>query len=249
MASHFSRSLDAWIVWKNSANLGSGLGDVDAVLPELQWPEAIETFSRWAGERGLDTIVTCRHLRGVMFLIGLCNDNDRLIELDLCATQPFRGSVLFQAETLIPFAVEDSRGFRRLRSGAEGLLSLLMRAPRWGAVPSWHDSRLQVIVDAIRDDHEAALALSSALRGGWGLESFIQGLVKYEWRSHALRRFEARSAARSIMHLPYALARVRTHLLGWPCPVVASCVTRTMGASAESWRRDISSTHRLLAVT
>jgi hypothetical protein len=118
---------DGWGVWKNADCVGSAAGDVDSIASVEEWPTIAAEFNRWAAEEGCQAVVSCTHAPGMLVLVAVeGSDPRRLIQLDVVARRVFRGGTLFQAADLTPLLRLDTRGFRRLAPGAEGLIRSIM---------------------------------------------------------------------------------------------------------------------------
>jgi len=118
---------DGWGVWKNADGVGSAAGDVDSIASVEEWPTIAAEFKRWAAEEGCQAVVSCTHAPGMLVLVAVeGSDPRRLIQLDVVARRVFRGGTLFQAAGLRPLLRLDTRGFRRLAPGAEGLIRSIM---------------------------------------------------------------------------------------------------------------------------
>jgi hypothetical protein len=117
----------------------------------------------------------------------------------------------------------DNRGFRRLRSGAEGLLLLFFLGTRYGGRPAFDVLEKKGIVELLRADEVGAEAASSlfgvvekpALR-------LARAVVQSGWDRRAALEVEVWAGARAIGHPRVASSRIAFRLrrgnncLIWP---------------------------------
>ncbi len=121
-----------WLVWKNAESAFRGTGDIDAAAPAASWQDIETEFRRWAVATEVGPVVVCRHIPGGLNLIAIPADSETFLEMGTKARRFWRGSTLFVLDDLLPMTILDSRGFRRLRPGAEGLFKLLLNGTRPG---------------------------------------------------------------------------------------------------------------------
>ena len=97
----------------------------------------------------------------------------RLLQLDVVADKQLHGALLFRAADLEPLLVlDEERGFRRLRQGAEGLLRVALDK---------RDNDARRLIEADREGAERAAELSGVL-GRAALACAVEGR-----RARALR--------------------------------------------------------------
>jgi hypothetical protein len=206
----------SWLVWKNADAALAGKGDVDsAALPaELDLIE--EIFRRWARDIGAVGWLRCSHLEGQDSFFTAVSADTELLQLDVMRVYPFRGSPIVRARTLLPLAVDDPRGFRRLRPGAEAALLLLLNGLRpWGRV-DWTAIREKSLPGRLAGDLDGVKELCSRLGGGSGrlLLRLAEALVAGRWDRAAALQLEAVSLVRALGSPRYALGRARVRLRG-----------------------------------
>ena len=122
-----------WVVLKNAGAALAGVGDVDSFASPEDWPLIEREFRAWAAERDLPMVAVCRHIwRGPHF-VAIDPASPYLLVLDVKSYRTFRGSALIRLGDAVAFAELDPLGFRRLRSGPEGVVKLLWNGMFRGA--------------------------------------------------------------------------------------------------------------------
>jgi hypothetical protein len=162
-----------WVVWKNADAALAGHGDVDAAAPAADWEPIARAFRAWATEHGLGPVIECRHPPRTLFLLAVDRDRRELVELDVLGRKYFRGWTLFRAEDLPPLAVEDPRGFRVLRPGAQAVIQLAGNL-RWGARPDRAGLRRRGVGELFAVDPEGAVEAARAF--GLPVATVLRGL-------------------------------------------------------------------------
>jgi hypothetical protein len=196
-----------WAVWKNVEFALSGIGDIDSVAPVRDWPVILTEFRRWAAEHELGPVTACYHIPIGVEIIAIPDGRTTFVELGAKARRIFRGSTLYTASDFLPLMELDSRGFRRVRPGAEGLLKLVLGGLRRDGRPNWPAIREKKVLELLREDPEgvrqaarlfgfargAALRGSdAAARGGWDR----QAMLAVQTRSLLLAPLQPTVAAR-----------------------------------------------------
>jgi hypothetical protein len=196
-----------WGVWKNADAALSGEGDIDSVSSPLDRNSLMAEFFTWASANQMYPIFVCHHLPGSVLGVAV-RDRAELVELQLCEQAMFRGSTLFTAEDLGPMMMMDERGFRRLRSGAEGFLLLFHNAMKRGGRPALGGAKARRLVDLMREDpsgmeaaaevfgrvrHQALRVARMLLDGGWERAAALRVEL---WAVAQARRTPRLSAAR-----------------------------------------------------
>jgi hypothetical protein len=177
-----------WGVWKNADRAITISGDIDSVSPPSDTRALLGEFFSWASTNNLGPVFTCRHLPGSVLGVAI-RDRRELVELQLCERAMFRGSTLFTARDVASLMMMDTRGFRRLRPGAEGLLLLFHNAMGRGGRPLLHGWKVDRLLRLMKDDpdgmeaatevfgsvrEEARRVARAALDGGWDRRSALQ---------------------------------------------------------------------------
>jgi len=145
-----------WGVWKGADAVPVPDGDIDSLARDRDWPAVESTFVAWASEGSFDRVAVCRHLPGTLILAALGgHDARRLLQLDVVAHKQLHGALLFRAADIEPLLVlDEERGFRRLRRGAEGLLRVALDKG---------DSAARRLIESDREGAERAADLSGGL--------------------------------------------------------------------------------------
>jgi hypothetical protein len=154
----------SWLVLKHPESAFTGSGDVDAAAPRASWAAIESTFCSWAIEHDLGEVISCPHAPGWLHLVALDPLGGRFYELDLNERKVLLGSTFYRAEDLLPLATTDSRGFRRVRPGAEGLIKLIHNGTRRGGRTNPEGLRVKQVLELMAED-QAGVELASALFG------------------------------------------------------------------------------------
>jgi hypothetical protein len=212
-----SEECATWLVWKNADAALVGEGDVDAAALPAELNRIEEIFRQWARDIGAVGWLRCSHLQGKdLFYAVVSGEREELLELDVMTVQPFRGWPVLEASTLLPLTVDDPRGFRRLRPGAEAALVLLLNGLRpWGRMDR-AAIREKSLPERLADDLDGVKELCSCLPGPGGrlLLRLADAVVAGWWDRAAALQLEAVSFAHALGSPRYALARARVRLRG-----------------------------------
>lgn len=237
-----------WGVWKNADAALKGMGDVDSVAPIEYWPLIHREFNRWAQAHQLGPVLSCRHLPGSLLLVACDRRWERLLELHVVARASFRLGPAFVAESLVSMMEQDSRGFRRLRPGAEGLLLLMYNGTKRGGRRDREGLRAKRVVELLRCDPEgievAARLFGSAEQAAL---SGASAVAAERWERWAMLRVELRAAS-TAMKEPGALAsKLGFRLVARRrCPLQAALrAKRRLPRDGEEWLRRVARTHRI----
>ena len=230
----------SWTVWKNADAAVAGVGDVDAVASTDEWPVLAAEHRRWAVDTGAEATFECRHQPGVLLLVAVDAHSPRLSQLDISSHVFVHGAPLVDARALGPAVLNDPRGFRRLRPGAEALLRVAQSAGNEGAV----DAELRELLATDLIGRETAGALMG--RAGAAALSVAADILD----GGRSRRAEAQlrgwclwTAARRPL-LP--ARRVYAGLLAMrSCPLIAALrAGRRVPESREAWLDGVARSHR-----
>jgi hypothetical protein len=219
---------DRWGVLKNADRSLAGKGDMDIVAPASEHPILAEVFEKWASEEGLRWMVVCPHPGGILVLVAI--DRTVWAQLDLVKEMPLRGARLFSAEDLLPLMVMDGRGFRRLRTGAEGFLLFLYKGIRRGGRFDVENLERYEILEKLAEDwdgvEQSSHLLGSARRP---ILRVLRSALERDWNTRAWLEAEAFMAIRALRH-PSILAS-RVFIRSWRLPRCQ--VTRTVSAGRQ----------------
>ena len=126
-----------WLAWKGVGSALTGDGDIDSAAPAEAWPTIVDTFVDWAAGEGFAPVIVCPHAPGLLHIVTLAPGDEVLYELDVNRRKVFLGATLFRPADLLPLALMDAGGYRRLRPGAEGLLKLVQNGMARGGRVRW----------------------------------------------------------------------------------------------------------------
>ena len=249
LINQLSTDAPRWAVWKNADAALSFSGDIDSVAPSQDWERIDQTFSSWATSQGFD-VVLCRHLPGSLIAVALDDRAKRVWELHVVDRQMFRGTLLFRAEELSTLETRDSRGFRRLVPGAEGLFLLALNGLRFPGRCNLSGLESKGVRNLLRVDPEGMLATTRFFGlAGYPLRRLALAVAEGGWSKSSAVLFEILRAAR-IIKAPLDLARrlrFRFHDLG-RCPVLRMTGSgRNFPLDLESWLDEVVATgHHIL---
>jgi hypothetical protein len=239
-------STPGWGVWKSPRSALEGEGDVDSVAPAGEWETIVTEFRSWAREEQLGAVIVCRHIPGLLVLTACMGERPtRLLQLDVYAERVFRGAPLFRAAALRELMEKDSKGFRRLRPGAEGLLHLFGEGLRAGGRPPGAGTA-RTIGRLLRDDPEGVRQASGVLgaRGPSAL-AVANALARGGWDRRAALQLESRSLLELLRDPRQLTVSVRRDLrLLRPCGVLRALEAgRTIPGDPGPWLARESASH------
>ena len=162
-----------WLAWKGVGSALTGDGDVDSAAPAEAWPIVVDTFVDWAAGEGFAPVIVCPHAPGLLHIVTLAPGDEVLYELDVNRRKVFLGATLFRPADLLPLALMDAGGYRRLRPGAEGLLKLVQNGMARGGRVRWEGIARKGIRELLVADPDGVraaarffgLAAPAAVRG------------------------------------------------------------------------------------
>jgi hypothetical protein len=235
-----------WVIWKNAEAAFAGSGDVDSAASSSDWPEISRTFQLWASDNDFGPVIECRHPPRTMFLVAV-REQHELVELDVLERKYFRGGTLFTAEGLVPLSRMDSRGFRVLRSGAQGLIVLLGNGIRWGGRPNPDGLRRRRVAELLSEDLEGVDL--AARRFGLPVSlvrRVAEGVSRGGWDRGSLMLLEAWALLKAVGDPGTFLRRARFRLLSKKrCPVLRAIFydDRQLPADVEGWLANVRRSH------
>jgi hypothetical protein len=237
----------SWGVWKNVDAALAGDGDIDAAAPETDWPVIEREFRRWASEHALGPVIICHHIPGGLNLVAVPSTMPTLLEVGVKARRIWRGATLFVLDDLKPLMVLDSRGFRRLRPGAEGLFKLLLNGTRWDGRPNRDGLRIKRVAELLLDD-PAGAQLAAQLLGpaADAVMRAAQRAAAGDWDRRAILKVEGWALLRALRSPVLAAKRARFRLrTTTTCPVVSTLLRdhRRIPADRETWLRRVAANH------
>jgi hypothetical protein len=210
----------SWCVWKNADRALAGGGDIDSAAPYAEWDALASVHRAWARSNHAIAGVACRHTPGLLSLVVAMPESEALLQLDLFAETFWRGSRLFVAEQLAPLMVLDTRGFRRIRPGAEGVFLFLFNGVRRTAGPDVEAIRRKGVGELLRTDWDGAIAAARVLQAPRSLIRALHAVREGRWDTRAVLATETRALVRSFSEED-ALGRLRfrSQVRFAPCPV------------------------------
>lgn len=181
-----TRTHPGFVVWKHADRAVLGRGDLDCAVPAAQLEDLVVTgLEVGATLLGASAVVECRHVADKVLLFFVQDDRlPQLLELDLCRS-PSRGLAPWAApETMLGLSTVDHRGVRRLRPGAEAVVSLVYHGLSASGRPRLCGDELGIFRRGTREDGGGASAaclllppwparralarlLDVAAKGGW----------------------------------------------------------------------------------
>jgi hypothetical protein len=242
-------TLPAWGLWKNADSALAGRGDFDSTAPFSDWATITAAFAEWAEQHDLGPVVACHHVPGVLFLVAVDRAHVRLVELDVNARKYFRGWTLFRPEHLAGVMELDARGFRRVRSGAEGVILLTQNGMRWGGRPDPDGLARKRVAELLRSDpegvHHAARLFgpaAGALRAG------ADAVAHGGWNRPAMVAVEGWAVMRAFLAPHVLVTRFWAKRVKRRCPVLRSIFgeQRRLPADLDAWLRSVARDHELL---
>lgn len=211
-----------WATWKNVDSAMAGTGDIDSLAPPGSWSGIQATFVDWASEMGFGPVVSCPHILMGPHLVTFEPGADYILQLDVKERATFRGSTLIDVDMLRPLTVLDPRGFRRVRSGADGIIRLCSNGIRPGGEADLEAIRVKRVRELLADDPDGVEAMArhfGPVRGD--LLAGVRAVVDGGWDRRAMRRVELWALVRSVAE-PRTVARRIWFARVWKhrCPVV-----------------------------
>ena len=242
---HLSDAEPNWIVLKHPDSAFTGSGDIDSVAPRDAWPRIEATFLDWARLNRLGHVIACPHAPGWLHLVALDPRGGRFYELDVNERKLLLGSTLYIAEDLLPLAVQDPRGFRRMRPGAEGLFKLIHNGTRRGGRRNAKGLREKSVRPLLEADPIGTRL--AARRFGWAETAILRGcdaIMAGKWDQPAMLFTELRSLARATIE-PRGIAwRLRFRIVRRTCPLLHAVFSgRQPPADVARWLAHVRLTH------
>ena len=244
-------AVPGWCVWKNAASAFAGTGDIDAAAPDAAWPEVTRVFVEWARERNLGPVIVCRHIPGGLNLVAVPHDAATLLEMGTKARRVWRGTTLFTVDDLRPLIVMDDRGFRTIRTGAEGLLKLALNGIRWSGRPNVEGLRGKRVAEQLAADPEG-VRLAARLFGPAAPAAVAAATAAAQgaWDYRAVTRLQLWAVSRAAAQPSVLAQRVRFRLRGREqCPVTRTLLNeqRRIPSDRERWLDEVRRTHEVHA--
>ena len=241
-----TRRLPLWGLWKNADAALSGSGDIDTTAPKSDWDAIIKEVVMWAGENQLGPITSCSHVRGVLFIMVLDQENRAFLELDVNDRKYFRGWTMFRPTDLAPFMEIDERGFRRVTRGMEGVILFVQNGLRWGGRPNPAGMRKRRIADVLADDPEGvrtAAVLFGAARPA--LVAGAEAAVAGRWNRGAMLQVEGWAVLHALAAPGILLGRLWSRPIKRRCPLLRTIFVddRRFPDDVHDWLQQVARGH------
>lgn len=239
----------SWMLWKNAESAFTGIGDIDAAAPVEDWPVIEREFTAWAEAAGVGPVVVCRHIPGGLNLVAIPDGSATFLEMGVKARRIWRGATLFVLEDILPMAVTDPRGFRRLRPGAEGLFKLLLNGTRRGGREDAAAMEVKGVRTLLQADPEGVVV--AARRFGFARQAALVGARRAAaggWSRPAMLVLEGWALLRAISHPAVTIARLRFRRSArTTCPVVEAILGqgRRIPDDRDAWLETLARDHQI----
>jgi hypothetical protein len=186
-----------WIALKNIASTFGGEGDLDSLAPVEDWSGIEAVFREWAAEQGFSPVIVCRHRPSGPNFFAIDPNWPYVVQLDVMSARPFRSQPLLDANDARELAIDDTRGFRIVREGAQGLMNLCTNGTHRGGAPNWHGIREKRIVEMLESDPIGVREAARILRPPtWALNRVARAACEGSWDRGAMLAIEVAQLAR-----------------------------------------------------
>ncbi len=243
-----------WLVWKNAESAFTGTGDIDAAASVQDWPSIEDEIRRWAEEQDVGPVIVCHHIPGGLNVVAVARRLPTFLEVGVKARRIWRGSTLFVHADLLPMAVIDPRGFRRLRPGAEGLFKLLLNGTRRDGRPNEDGLREKHVRELLRSDPDGYVQAAGLF--GPARHAVVVGARRAAangWDRRAMVAVQTWMMLRALLEPGVLFSRLRFRLHGrHACPVVEAILDggrRIPGGDADAWLAKVAVDHLVTGST
>lgn len=246
----FTQVAPTWMVWKNVGSALSGYGDIDSSAAASEWPILIDEFQAWAKFHRLGPVIICQHVPDFVILVAL-RDAEPFFEVDIITRKIYRGATMFMWKDLVPLQHIDELGFRRLRWGAEGVLTLLLNGTRKNGSCDGDALRSKNVSELLAQDPAGAERMARLFGPSEKATlQLIDALSNGGWNRRAALTLEGWFVLRALTEPKTVLEKVRVKFAGGACPVMqAMFAGRRVPANRTAWLdqvRRIHAVHDLL---
>lgn len=237
------------MVWKNVGSALHGTGDIDAAAHRADWPQIVEEFRRWTRSHQVGPVIVCDHIPGGLNLVAAAPQFETFLEVGIKEERLWRGSKLFRVGELGPLIVDDPRGFRSVRPGAEGLFKLLLNGTAYGGRMNAEALRDKDVVPLLRSDPEGVAAAASLL--GLARSALLRGARAAAlggWDRRAMLAVELWAMARNVRDLPMLVRRLNFKIRRkQSCPVVKAILIqgRRIPGDVDHWLAAVALGHEV----
>jgi hypothetical protein len=240
-----------WVVWKNVESAVTGVGDIDSAAPRADWPRLTDAFHAWADEHALGPVIVCPHAPNLLHLVAL-DGPAPFFEVDLVARKVFLGSTLFVPSDLAPLTELDARGFRRTRSGAEGLIKLVNNGARRDGRANEEGLAAKHIPELLARDprgvRDAARLLFGPARAP--VLDLVHAVLNGSWDRRAMLNVQAWFLLRAVAEPASVAARVQFRRNRVRCPVLTAVFAgRRVPGDRVAWLDEVAREHEVRATS
>jgi hypothetical protein len=223
----------------------AGRGDIDVAAPKDAWPKIVELFEKWALHRDFELGVVCPHHAHRLILVAVDSPGEPFFELELWSHRCVRGWPVVDAASLEPLTMEDRRGFRVLRPGAEGLLKLATKATIAGRPRAASLQKKQVADLLARDPDGSLLAAASLGRFGDPMLRAARAVTAGRWDRPAMLQVQWLAAAASVVRPEVMTRKLREKADLRRCALARTITheARTPRAPLRAWAEEVAKDH------
>jgi hypothetical protein len=147
---------------------------------------------------------------------------------------------------LTPLMVEDPRGFRCLRSGAQGLFLLLLNGVRRGGRADLQAIRDKRVIELLESDREGVIGAARTM-GSLAPVAFqlAEAVQQGRWKRSLALRLEARALLKALLGPKLLASQVAFRARAFrTCPVIrATREGLQIPGDIEAWLDSVSSSH------
>ena len=240
----------AWATWKNVESALAGKGDVDSLAPPDTWPAIRRTFLDWSGERGYGPAIICPHVPQGPHFITLQPGSSYIVQLDVKERATFRGSTLIDAWSLPPLTELDTRGFRRVRAGADGVIRLCSNGVRKGGRVNAEALVEKRVAELLGSDPEGVKEMAELFGpAGSALLRGAHAVVQGRWDRRAMATVEAWALARSVAEPQVAASRLwfgKVTLKRCPVLRIIRQHDRRVPDDVDGWLDEVRQSHEVI---
>ena len=239
-----TNSLPEHLVFKESQAAFDGVSDVDAYAAPARFPSIERRFRSWAADHGLQVAVVCRHDWRGPTMVAIRPDDPYPFMLDVKVGRLYHGSFLFTIDDLHDLAAMDDLGIRRLRTGAEGVVRLLVfGTTRSGRCDDNGFVTKDIRGSLVKDTAGAVTASRFAGVAGPALRRGIQSVLDGGWSRRDMATVVALCHARAVVHPDRLFQQLRWRLGAIRSCALSQLVERRMPDDSERWLRDVAASH------
>jgi hypothetical protein len=244
-----NESFPRWGIWKNvESALAEEGGDIDAAAPQDDWSAIDGIHTKWALSNGASMVTQCLHVPGVVLMAAAYPGRPTLSELDICSESFIRGKILFRADDLMPLMIDDPRGFRRLRPGAEGLFVFLLNGVAWGGRPNHDVIERKKIIGLLNSDPEGVRS-AAALLGRSSVHAIraADAVCEGQWDRRSLLKVEKNHLLEAMLAPEDLWRRLWFRISAFrSCPLLKVLLSgRRIPDDLEGWLMEVGKGHEL----